>query len=143
MFPFRIGFGRLQKTLLLLASQHATDRLASCLGEHLYIVLETPPLLEALQHLTQGTDVHVDRAVARALESPLRLKTLDHTRGDRRQAHVAKQSLDDLQPFAVEVDRSLRVGGGFLRLEIVVDGGEQLDRMTVGRQAARASAAAC
>ena len=136
VFPFRVGFGRLEQPFLLLARQHPANRLASGLREHLHVVLKPPPLFEALQHLAERTDVHVDRAVARALESPLRLKALDHTRGDRRQTNVAKHSLDDLQPFAVELDRSLRVGGRLLRLEIVVDGSKQLDRMTVCRQAA-------
>lgn len=83
---------RLKGELLVLWRERAAHRSAACLGQHLHVIFQTPPLLEPSEHLAQRSNIHVDRAFARALKPALH-----------------KVALHDLQPFAVEFDRTLGV----------------------------------
>ena len=94
MLPFGVGLCGLEQPLLIVGGEHATNRFAARLGEHLDVVLDPAPLLEPLQHLAEGADVHVDGPIRGTLEPSFRLERLDGAGGNGRQAHVTDKPLD-------------------------------------------------
>ena len=113
------------------------DRLASgILLEHLHVVLKSPPSLSAS---TPGGGhrrprCSTVRLPARPSSRRLAAKALRPITREEiaEQAKRRQRLFDDLQPFAVEIDRSSRVGEAFFASTIPSTGpAKQLDRMSV------------
>src|SRR5918996_494243 len=84
VLPLWIAGSSLEETLLFYGGERAADGSSTSFGQHLHLVLEPTPLLEAPEHLTQCSNIHVDRPIAGALEAPLGLKALDDLSRDGR-----------------------------------------------------------
>ena len=96
VLPFGIASRCLEQALLFVGCQRPADRGAAVLGEHLDVVLKTPPLLEPLEHPPQGADVHVDRAVARTGMAPRLLKALNQFTAEGGELDIAEVALRDV-----------------------------------------------
>ena len=93
MVPLGVAGRGLEQPLAFVGRQRPAHGLAARFGQHLHVVLEPPPLLEPLEHLAQHAHVHVDGAVADALETALGLEALDDLPRDGGELDVAEMPL--------------------------------------------------
>jgi hypothetical protein len=84
-------------------------------------VLEASPLLEPLHRSTRSTDIHVDRAVACALQASLRLEAFSIVRAVIADILTSPSTRLRLRAVLVEVDSGLRVRRGVFPVVLVVD----------------------